>query len=187
LVFKLCYFIKKRVYDLGIKPLKVYLQFNFILELDILILLKRQIMSIKVIYKSKHDLPSCSMPLWTGLDIKTDIDDNINLKRMGSALVKAGLYLELPGRSKTKIKPGIGLTTNKGITLHSSKATLDSHYRVEVCTNPMNLLVENFVVIDIDRVCQIIQKNKKAEWVTVDNFIDTERETGGIVLTGKEK
>lgn len=144
-------------------------------------------MEIKVINKSKHKLPSYSTPLSAGMDIRADIDDNIVLKPMQRVLVKTGLFLEIPVGYEAQIRPRSGLAINKGITILNSPGTIDSDYRGEVCIILVNLSEENFVVKDGERICQmIITRHERAEWVTVDNLIDTERGTGGFGHTGKE-
>jgi dUTP pyrophosphatase len=144
-------------------------------------------MKIKVINKSKHQLPSYSTASSAGMDIRADIDEEIVLKPMERALVKTGLYLEIPIGYEVQIRPRSGLAINKGITILNSPGTIDADYRGEVCIVLINLSNENFVIKDGERICQmIISKHEKAEWVSVDNLLETERGTGGFGHTGKK-
>ena len=143
-------------------------------------------MKIKIINRSKHPLPAYSTPLSAGMDIRADIDEEIVLKPMDRAMVKTGLFLEIPVGYEAQIRPRSGLAINKGVTILNSPGTIDADYRGEVCIILVNLSKDNFVIKDGERICQmVIAKHEKAEWVTVDNLLETERGAGGFGHTGK--
>src|SRR5450759_1578260 len=108
-------------------------------------------MKIKVINKSKHQLPSYSTASSAGMDIRADIDEEIVLKPMERALIKTGLYLEIPIGYEAQIRPRSGLAINKGITILNSPGTIDADYRGEVCIVLINLSDEIFVIKDGER------------------------------------
>jgi dUTP pyrophosphatase len=109
-------------------------------------------MKIKVINRARYQMPSCSTPLSTGMDLRAGIDEDI---------VKGILNLNSPG-------------------------TIDADYRQEVCVNLINLSEENFVIKDGECIYQmLIVKQEKAEWVTVENFVDARSGTIGYGHTGK--
>ena len=144
-------------------------------------------MEIKVINKSKHQLPSYSTPLSAGMDLRADINEDIVLKPMERVIVKTGLFMEIPVGYEAQIRPRSGLALKKGITILNSPGTIDADYRGEVCIILVNLSDENFVIKDGERICQmIITKHEKAEWISVDNLKDSERGAGGFGHTGKE-
>jgi dUTP pyrophosphatase len=143
-------------------------------------------MEIKIINRSKHSLPSYSTALSAGMDIRANIDEEIILRPMERAIVKTGLFMEIPVGFEAQIRPRSGLAINSGITVLNSPGTIDSDYRGEVCIILVNLSKENFVIKDGERICQmVISQHEKAEWITVDNLIDTKRGTGGFGHTGK--
>jgi dUTP pyrophosphatase len=143
-------------------------------------------MKIKIINRSKHPLPAYSTPLSAGMDVRADIDEEIVLKPMDRAMVKTGLFLEIPVGYEAQIRPRSGLAINKGVTILNSPGTIDADYRGEVCIILVNLSKDNFVIKDGERICQmVIAKHEKAEWVTVDNLLETERGAGGFGHTGK--
>jgi len=144
-------------------------------------------MKIKVINKSKHELPAYSTDSSAGMDIRASIDNEIILKPLERAIVKTGLYLEIPVGYEAQIRPRSGLAINKGITILNSPGTIDADYRGEVCIILINLSKENFVIKDGERICQmVIAKHEKAEWFSVDNLFETDRGSGGLGHTGKE-
>jgi len=143
-------------------------------------------MKINIINKSKHELPEYSTCSSAGMDIRANIDEDIVLKPLERTLVKTGLFLEIPEGFEAQIRPRSGLAIKKGITVLNSPGTIDSDYRGEVGIILVNLSNENFVIKDGERICQmIIAKHEKAEWVTVDTLMETERGEGGFGHTGK--
>ena len=144
-------------------------------------------MKIKILNKSKHQLPAYSTASSAGMDIRADIDKEIILKPMERTIVKTGLYIEIPVGYEAQIRPRSGLAIKKGITIVNSPGTIDADYRGEVCIILINLSEENFVIQDGDRICQmVIAKHEKAEWVSVENLLETDRGTGGFGHTGNE-
>ena len=144
-------------------------------------------MKIRVINRSKYKLPAYSTGSSAGMDIRADINEEIVLKPMDRAIVKTGLYLEIPVGYEAQIRPRSGLAINKGITVLNSPGTIDADYRGEVCIVLINLSKKNFVIKDGEKICQmVIAKHEKAEWVKVDNLLETGRGSGGFGHTGKE-
>jgi len=144
-------------------------------------------MKIRIINKSRHELPEYATLLSAGMDIRAKLDEDIVLGPMKRAMVRTGLYLEIPEGYEAQIRPRSGLAINKGITVLNSPGTIDADYRGEVCIILVNLSEKDFVISDGERICQmIISKHEKAEWEKVENLIETQRGTGGFGHTGKK-
>lgn len=144
-------------------------------------------MKIRIINKSKHELPAYSTGSSAGMDIRADVDKEIVLKPMERALVNTGLYLEIPVGYEAQIRPRSGLAYKNGITIGNSPGTIDADYRGEVCIILINLSNESFVIKDGERICQmVIAKHEIAEWIKVESLIGTERGSGGFGHTGKK-
>lgn len=144
-------------------------------------------MKIRIINKSKHELPAYSTDSSAGMDIRANIDNEIILKPLDRALVKTGLFLEIPAGYEAQIRPRSGLAINKGVTILNSPGTIDANYRGEVCIILINFSNDKFVIKDGERICQmVIAKHEKAEWIKVDDLLETERGAGGFSHTGKE-
>lgn len=144
-------------------------------------------MKIKVVNKSKHQLPAYSTALSAGMDIRANIDKEIVLRPLERAIVKTGLYLEMPEGYEAQMRPRSGLAINKGVTILNSPGTIDADYRGEVCIILINFSNENFVIKDEERICQmVIAKHEKTEWIQIDSLLETERGAGGFGHTGKE-
>jgi dUTP pyrophosphatase len=143
-------------------------------------------MKIRIINKSRHKLPEYTTPYSAGMDIRANIDEDIVLEPLKRVLVKTGLFLEIPVGYEAQIRPRSGLAVNKGITVLNSPGTIDADYRGEVCIILVNLSDEKFIIKDGERICQmIIAKHERAEWITVDELVKTERGIGGFGHRGK--
>lgn len=143
-------------------------------------------MKIKIINKSRHSLPDYSTIASAGMDLRANIDEDIVLHPLERALVKTGLYLEIPVGYEAQIRPRSGLAINKGITVLNSPGTIDADYRGEVCIILINLSNDIFTVKDGERICQmVIATHERAEWCQVESLMETERGAGGFGHTGK--
>jgi dUTP pyrophosphatase len=144
-------------------------------------------MKIRISNKSKHDLPTYSTDLSAGMDVRANIDSDICLKPLERALIKTGLFVEIPEGYEAQIRPRSGLALKKGITILNSPGTIDADYRGEVGIILIKLSNDDYLVKDGERICQmIISKHEKIQWEQVETLIETERGNGGFGHTGKE-
>lgn len=144
-------------------------------------------MRIKIINKSKHPLPQYSTEASSGMDLRANLENDVLLKPLERIMVPTGLFLEIPVGYEAQIRPRSGLAVKNGITILNSPGTIDADYRGEVCIILVNLSKDNFVIKDGERICQmVISKHEKAEWISVENLLDTERGIGGFGHTGKK-
>jgi dUTP pyrophosphatase len=144
-------------------------------------------MKIKVINKSKHNLPEYSTDASARIDLRANLEEKIILKPMEKIMVPTGLFLEIPVGYQAQIRTRSGLAIKKGITILNSPGTIDADYRGEVCVILVNLSDKNFVIEDGGRICEvIISKHEKAEWESVDVLLNSERGSGGFGHTGKK-
>lgn len=144
-------------------------------------------MRIRIINRSKHPLPAYSTEHAAGMDLRANLENDVILKPLGRALVKTGLFVEIPEGYEAQIRPRSGLAINKGVTVLNSPGTIDADYRGEVGIILVNLSDEDFIVKDGERICQmVIARHEKAEWIEVDDLNETRRGSGGFGHTGKE-
>jgi deoxyuridine 5''-triphosphate nucleotidohydrolase (dut) len=143
-------------------------------------------MRIKVIKKSKHQLPEYSTKESAEMNLRTNLETDLTLIPLERILVPPGLFLEIPVGYKAQIRPRNGLAIKKGVTVLNSQGKIDADYRAEICIILVNLSKENFVIEDGESICQmIIAKQEKAELESVDILLDSERGLGGFDHTGK--
>ena len=142
-------------------------------------------MKIKIVNKSKHQLPGYETALSAGMDLRANLDTPVLLKPLERALIKTGLFIELPQGYEAQIRPRSGLALKKGIGIVNSPGTIDADYRGEIGVILVNLSNEDFLVNDGERICQmVIAKHETAEWIQVDQLNETERSSGGFGHTG---
>ncbi|NKI31158.1 dUTP diphosphatase [Croceivirga thetidis] len=142
-------------------------------------------MKIKIINKSKHPLPNYETQASAGVDLRANISDPVTLKPLERAIIKTGLFIELPMGFEAQVRPRSGLAAKKGITVLNSPGTIDADYRGEIGVILANLSNEDFLVEDGERVAQlVIAKHERAEWIEVDELSETARGAGGFGSTG---
>ena len=143
-------------------------------------------MKVRIVNKSKHDLPSYSTIFSAGMDLRADLDKPRILKPGARDLVPTGLFVELPRGYEAQIRPRSGLAIKKGVTVLNTPGTIDSDYRGEIGIIMINLSEEDFVIDDGERICQmIIARHETIEWEETDLLNDTERGKGGFGHTGQ--
>ncbi|MAQ31196.1 MAG: dUTP diphosphatase [Flavobacteriales bacterium] len=142
-------------------------------------------MIVEIINKSKHPNPSYKTHGSSGLDIRANIENSINLRSMERAVIPTGIYLDIPENTEAQIRPRSGLALKSGITVLNTPGTIDSDYRGEVAVILINLSKEVFIINDGDRIAQMVfSKVEKINWREKKILTKTERGSGGFGSTG---
>ena len=142
-------------------------------------------MKVKVLNKSKHDLPNYSTIASAGMDLRANIDEPILLKPISRTIVKTGIFMELPIGYEAQVRPRSGLAFKKGITVLNSPGTIDADYRGEIGVILVNLSDEEFIIEDGERIAQmVLAKHEQVNWFEVKSLEETERGSGGFGSTG---
>ncbi len=142
-------------------------------------------MTVRIINKSKHQLPEYETAFSAGMDIRANIEEEVILKPLERRLIKTGIFIELPQGYEAQIRPRSGLAYKKGIGIVNSPGTIDADYRGEIGVVLVNLSNEEFIVKDGERICQmIISKHETINWEEVDVLEETKRGAGGFGHTG---
>jgi dUTP pyrophosphatase len=142
-------------------------------------------MQIKIVNTSGHDLPAYETNASAGMDLRANLSEPVVLKPLGRAIIKTGLFIELPVGYEAQVRPRSGLAAKKGITVLNSPGTVDADYRGEIGVILVNLSAEDFVVENGERIAQlVIAKHERAEWIEVETLSETTRGAGGFGSTG---
>jgi dUTP pyrophosphatase len=142
-------------------------------------------MEVKIINRSKHQLPSYATALSAGMDLRANLDTPIVLQPLERTLVPTGLFMALPQGYEAQVRPRSGLAIKKGITVLNSPGTIDADYRGEVGVILINLSAEDFVINDGERIAQmVIARHEQVEWQPVEVLDETERGAGGFGHSG---
>ena len=144
-------------------------------------------MKVKIINKSEHDLPNYETAFSAGMDLRANISEAITLKPLERAIVKTGLFIELPLGFEAQVRPRSGLAAKKGITVLNSPGTIDADYRGEIGVILVNLSNEDFLIENGERVAQmVITKHEQITWEPVEVLEDSSRGAGGFGSTGSK-
>ena len=119
------------------------------------------------------------------MDLRANITESITLEPLGRAIVKTGLFIELPIGYEAQVRPRSGLAAKNGITVLNAPGTVDADYRGEIGVILVNLSNVPFTVENGERIAQlIIAKHERAEWIEVQELSETSRGEGGFGSTG---
>ena len=119
--------------------------------------MKQPTLKVKIINKSKHELPKYKTPGSAGADLRANIAGQVR------------------GRSGNAIK--LGVVAHLG--------TIDSDYRGDIGVIIFNNGYEPVEINDGDRIGQLVIKPVvQAEWEEVEELTDTERGENGYGHTG---
>jgi dUTP pyrophosphatase len=143
-------------------------------------------MTIKIINKSEHQLPEYETGASAGMDLRANITEAVILKPLARAIIKTGLYIELPVGFEAQVRPRSGLAAKHGLTVLNSPGTVDADYRGEIGVILVNLSNTDFKIENGERIAQlVIAKHERAVWLEVEQLNETSRGEGGFGSTGK--
>jgi dUTP pyrophosphatase len=142
-------------------------------------------MNIRIINRSKNNLPAYETAHAAGMDLRADLESPMRLNPMERKLVPTGLHIELPEGFEAQIRPRSGLAFKHGIGIVNSPGTIDADYRGEIKVLLINLSNEPFEISTGDRIAQmIIARHEKVSWLEVEVLNETSRGAGGYGHTG---
>ncbi|PCJ97677.1 MAG: dUTP diphosphatase [Flavobacteriaceae bacterium] len=142
-------------------------------------------MKINIINRSNHPLPHYETIASAGMDLRANISEPVTLQPLERAIIKTGLFIELPIGYEAQVRPRSGLAAKKGITVLNAPGTVDADYRGEIGVILVNLSNEAFVVEPGERIAQlVIAAHERANWVEVEELSETKRGVGGFGSTG---
>lgn len=141
--------------------------------------------TIKIINKSKNDIPKYQTEKSAGVDIRASLDEDLVLKAGEFKLVSTGIYLEIPSSYEVQIRARSGLSIKHGIGLVNGIGTIDSDYRGEIKVPLINFSKEDFTIENGMRIAQmVLSKYEKIDFEEVNELSDSERQDGGFGSTG---
>ena len=144
-------------------------------------------MKVKVINRSKHQLPAYETVASAGMDVRANIEEQITLKPLERRLITTGLFMEIPKGFECQVRPRSGLAFKHGITVLNAPGTIDADYRGELGVILINLSQEDFVINDGERIAQLVFANcEPASWEETAELSETNRGAGGFGSTGRK-
>jgi dUTP pyrophosphatase len=135
----------------------------------------------------KDQLPAYATSGSAGLDLRAALHEPITLAAGQTTLVPTGIaiYLADPHYA-AMILPRSGLGHKHGIVLGNLVGLIDSDYQGQLMVSTWNRSVEPFVLNPMERLAQlVIVPVVQAQFQVVDEFVASERGTGGFGSTGR--
>lgn len=140
---------------------------------------------VKVINKSGNQLPAYETAGASGMDLRADLQEPVDLNPLERTLVPTGIFIALPKNFEAQIRPRSGLAIKYGITLVNAPGTIDEDYRGEIKVILINLSNEKRIIQPGDRIAQIVfSKYEKVTLEEVEELNSTARSDGGFGHTG---
>lgn len=142
-------------------------------------------MLVKVVNNSTNPLPKYESKSSAGMDLRAYLDTIIVLKPLDRAMVKTGLYIQMPLGVEAQVRPRSGLAIKSGLTVLNSPGTIDSDYRGEICVILINLSNEDFEIQNGDRIAQLVfAKHESVGLEVTDSLEKSVRGESGFGSTG---
>lgn len=143
-------------------------------------------MEVKVVNKSRFDLPEYATVHSAGLDLRANITEDVVVDPLDRVIIPTGLFLEIPVGFEAQVRPRSGLAIKHGITVINSPGTIDADYRGEVKVGLVNISNEAYTIKPGERIAQMVfAKHETIKWLEVELLSDTDRGEGGFGHTGK--
>ena len=147
------------------------------------------IVDIKVLDPRMQDqLPQYATPGSAGLDLRACLDAPLTLQPNAWQLVPTGLAMHLrdPGYA-AMILPRSGLGHKHGIVLGNLVGLIDSDYQGPLMVSCWNRGQSDFTMTVGERLAQLVLVPVvQAHFEMVEEFVETERGTGGFGHTGSK-
>lgn len=152
---------------------------------SVLLAKKEHHLEVPVVSQSAFPLPEYATSGSSGLDLKANITEPVELGSLERALVPTGLFLQIPHGFEAQIRPRSGLAIKHGLTCLNTPGTIDSDYRGEVKVILVNLGREPQVIQPGDRIAQMVfQKVEAVRWMPSGQLSETVRADGGFGHSG---
>lgn len=143
-------------------------------------------MEVKVVNKSRFDLPEYATVHSAGLDLRANITEDVVVDPLDRVIIPTGLFLEIPVGFEAQVRPRSGLAIKHGITVINSPGTIDADYRGEVKVGLVNISNEVYTIKPGERIAQVVfAKHETIKWLEVELLSETDRGVGGFGHTGK--
>lgn len=141
--------------------------------------------TIRIVNRSTHELPSYETISSAGMDLRAHLETPIILHPMERSIIPTGLSIALPQGYEAQVRPRSGLAAKFGISVLNAPGTIDADYRGDIGVILVNLSQESFEIKNGDRIAQmVIAQYAHTKWEEVNVLDETKRGSGGFGSTG---
>ena len=140
---------------------------------------------VKKIDGFKGELPIYQTKNASGLDVRAQLEDSIELSPGERCLVPTLLSVEIPTGFEIQVRPRSGWAAKKSITVLNTPGTIDSDYRGEIKVILINHGKELQKINDQDRIGQLVLAPVfQISWQESAELSETDRGSAGFGSTG---
>lgn len=144
------------------------------------------LLKVNILNRSNNPLPAYATDGSSGMDLRANLEQDVELAPLQRELVPTGIFIELPDGYEAQVRPRSGLAVKQGLTCLNSPGTIDADYRGELKVLLINLSGETQVIRHGERIAQmVVQKVEKVQLTEVQTIGETARNEGGFGHTGK--
>lgn len=141
--------------------------------------------NINIINKSSNPLPKYETELSSGMDIRANLEEDIEILPSQTKIIPTGIYVDIPKGYEIQIRSRSGLAAKNSIFVLNSPGTIDADYRGEIKVILHNLSTDTFTVKNNDRIAQmVLAPVVQAILTEVKTLNETNRGDGGFGSTG---
>ena len=141
---------------------------------------------LKVVNKSKNELPEYAHPGDSGLDIRANLEEAVILQPLERKLIPTGIYVSLPEGYEIQVRPRSGMALKRGLTVLNTPGTIDSNFRGEIGIIIINLSSEVQHILPNEKIAQlVVMKVEKADIQLAFSLDETDRGENGYGSTGR--
>ena len=131
-------------------------------------------------------MPAYETALSAGMDLRANLEAEVELRPLERALIPTGLHIALPPGFEAQVRPRSGLAAREGITVLNTPGTIDADYRGEIKVILVNLSGENRLIRHGDRLAQmVVARHARVVWDERQSLDETESGEGGFGHTRK--
>lgn len=141
---------------------------------------------VKKLENFKGELPKYQTSLASGLDVRAQLEQAIEVAPGQRVLVPTGLAFAIPSGYEIQARPRSGWAIKDGMSLLNTPGTIDADYRGEVKIILINLGDKTLTINDQDRIAQLVLcPVVQATFQEVSELDSTVRGAGGFGSTGR--
>lgn len=131
-------------------------------------------------------LPVPATPLSSGVDLRADLDEPLNLAPGQTEAVPTGIAVALPEGWEAQVRPRSGLALEHSLGMLNAPGTIDADYRGEIKVLLTNFGKEPFKLNPGERIAQLVLAQAyNPKWIVVDELPESDRGAGGFGHSGR--
>lgn len=141
--------------------------------------------AFEIVAERPELVPTYAKPDDSGMDLRADIRDPIDLEAGCQVLVPTGIKIALKPGYEAQIRPRSGLAAKHAISVTNAPGTIDAGFRSTIQVILINHGHCTFTINPGDRIAQmVVARVERVQWQVVESLDQTERGEGGFGSSG---